>query len=141
MTNQFGAGNFNDGRIYFAGIRRQKGAGLGGIFGAVGRHLLPFIKKFILPRAASAVASVASDFASRKQPLSESIKEHGKHALKRAGTDILNQSGSGKRRKRKTARKQIGFGKTKRRKSVKRNTKKTKKVIGRPIPVLVNQDA
>jgi hypothetical protein len=103
-------GGFADGRVYFSGVRRQRGAGLGGIFGAVARHLIPFFKKFIMPHAASAVGAIASDII-QKKPLSSSIKEHGKRAftsfkeqgkqaLKRAGTEFLNQSGSGKRRKR-----------------------------------------
>jgi len=101
---QYGGGGFDDGRLYFSGVRRQRGSGLGGIFGTVARHLIPFFKRFILPHAASAVSSIASDIALKKQPLSASIKEHGKQALKRAGSDILNQSGSGKRRKRESTK-------------------------------------
>jgi len=94
---QYGGGD--DGHIYFSGARRQRGAGLGGVFGAVARHLVPFFKRFILPHATSAVGAIASDMIAKKS-LSTSIKEHGKQALKRVGSDILNQSGSGKRRKR-----------------------------------------
>ena len=94
----------NDGRVYFAGARRQRGSGLGGVFGAIGRHLIPFLKQFILPHAASAIGSIASDFANKKQPFKASFKAHGKEALKRAGQDILNQTGSGKQRK-KTSKK------------------------------------
>jgi len=104
-------GGFSDGRVYFSGVRRQRGAGLGGIFGAVARHLVPFFKKFIIPHAATAVGAIASDIASKKQSLSSSLKEHGKQALKRVGTQIISQSGSGKRRKRSSKATTIKKGK------------------------------
>jgi len=100
-------GGFADGRVYFSGVRRQRGAGLGGIFGAIGRHLIPFLSRFILPHAANAVRGIISDAKAKKQPLKESLKEHGQQAfknvgseLKRAGSEFMNQSGSGKRAKR-----------------------------------------
>ena len=47
---QFGYGE----KLYFGGVRRQKGSGLGGIFGTIARYLTPLIKKagnLILPYA------------------------------------------------------------------------------------------
>jgi hypothetical protein len=32
---------------YEASVRRQRGAGIGGIFGAIGRKLLPFLSKHL----------------------------------------------------------------------------------------------
>jgi hypothetical protein len=74
-------GGFEDGRVYFSGVRRQRGAALGGIFGSVARYLIPFFQKFIMPHAASAIGAVASDIMQKKQPLSASLKAHGRQAF------------------------------------------------------------
>lgn len=122
---QYGNGN-GDGLVYYKhNLRRQKGAGLGAIFGAIGRKLLPFIKniiipqakKYALPHATAALKNVARDVIQGENVM-HSLKEHSTSAIKKIGDDIINQSGSGIRRVR-TSRKR-------KRSSVKRKTKKRK---------------
>jgi len=102
---------FGEGQVYFSGVRRQKGAGLGGLFGVMARRLVPFMKRFVLPHAASALRGIASDVIDGNQSFSNSFKEHSVGALKDMGRSFLNQTGSGRVRvktsKRRTGKKRI----------------------------------
>jgi hypothetical protein len=88
----------SDGRIFFrANIGRQRGSGIGGIFGAIARRLLPLAQKYVLPHAKDFFANIVGDIGKRN--LKESFKEHSVNALKGIKSQVLNQSGSGVRRK------------------------------------------
>src|SRR5690349_16625680 len=75
--------------FYASTIRRQRGSGIGGIFGAIGRKLLPLFKNYILPSvlpaAKSALKNISTDIIENKRNFKESLKEHGIGALKEAG--------------------------------------------------------
>jgi hypothetical protein len=123
-------GSFSpEGRLYFAGVRRQRGAGLGGLFGTIARRFLPFATKYLLPRASEILSKVSDDMANGKK-FTNSLKGHSLDALKGLGAELLNQSGKGRRRmktrkrKRKTAKKSRSKPKTKR--SRKRISKSSK---------------
>jgi hypothetical protein len=97
--------------FFQANLRRQRGNGIGGIFGSIGRFLLPLVKKYILPRAATAARNVAKDvFAG--QNVGQSLRTHGLGGLQSAGREFISdlaqgnlpQSGSGRGRKRPAAR-------------------------------------
>jgi len=109
---QVGRG-LDDGLVYYkSSYRRQRGAGLGSILGSIARRLIPIAqnilwpaaKKYVLPHAATAAKQVASDVLSGRN-VKESIKDHGKQALKGIGEQIVNQSGSGRKRRRIKVRK------------------------------------
>ena len=97
LPRQYGGALSIERPMYFAGVRRQRGAGIGGIFGTLARRLLPFAKKYILPYALEAVKNIATDLSEGKN-FKESLKENAVSALKSAGNQIINQSGSGMRR-------------------------------------------
>lgn len=100
-----------DGSVFFKAYgSRQRGHGIGGIFGAIGRRLLPFIGKYVLPHAKTALERVATDVIHNKRNWKDSVKEHGVNALKGVGSSIFTQSGSGVQRKR-TAQHGCGFKK------------------------------
>jgi len=113
-------------RIQDLDCKLLSGAGLGGLFGAFARRLLPLVKKFVVPHAAAALRSVASDVIESKQPFSQSLKSHGVNALKGVGRDLLRQTGSGRRRTIKCAGKR-SVKKTKKAKVVKRKKRIQKK--------------
>jgi len=116
--NQIG-GSVGTEPFYQSSLRRQRGAGIGGFFGAIGRRLLPFLQKHVLPSAMSAVRNVADDLLDGRN-LKESIKEHGIDAIKGVGKSVLNQSGSGFQRKRR-----------KRTKTLRKSTKRSRLTIQR----------
>jgi hypothetical protein len=121
--------------------RRQRGAGIGSIFASIGRWLLPFAKKFVLPNVVDMAKNVASDVmnsgGSIKESLTESLKERGKQALKNTAANIMGQSGSGKRRRTRSRTKSVKrtptlqLGRGRKRKRVKR-AKNAYKIIRRP---------
>lgn len=109
---QVGRG-LDDGLVYYkSSYKRQRGAGLGSILGSIARRLIPIAKnilwpaakKYVLPHAAKAAKQVAGDIISGRN-VKESIKDHGKEALKGIGEQIINQSGSGRKRRRIKAKK------------------------------------
>jgi hypothetical protein len=126
------------GDTYEPKYRRQRGYGIGSIFASIGRWLLPFAKKYVLPSAVEMAKNVASDVMNSggnlKESLKDSLKERGIQALKNTASNIMTQSGSGRRRRRtrsrssgtkKRPRIQVGKGKRKRT----RKSKKTYKII------------
>jgi len=88
---------------------RQRGSGLGGVFGSVLRSLIPFArnyilpaaKKFVLPHAEEAIGRIAGDIINGRSDIRDSIKSNGMTALKKIGKSVLDQSGSGRSRKRR----------------------------------------
>jgi hypothetical protein len=85
---------------YRATLRRQRGSGIGGIFGAIARKVLPFLGKHILPSAGQFLKNTFADVVSnRGQNWQESVKEHAIKGLKGVGRSLFGlQSGSGHRR-------------------------------------------
>lgn len=106
-TPQVGSGHDDGLTFYRSNYRRQRGSGLGSIFGSIARRLIPFARnfllpaaqKYVLPHAKQAVKNIADDILSGKN-VKQSLKEHGKTAIKGIGDKILSQSGSGRKRKR-----------------------------------------
>jgi len=142
--SQYGRGVGVDGRVgidplslvpsqvfYRAAVRRQKGYGLGGIFGTIARHVLPFAKKYILPHAKKAVSDIAVDVFQNNRPIKESVKHRSFGALKSIGKHVLTgQSGQGRRRKprkNKTKQSKNKASNKKPKKNTKRKQKKTQK--------------
>jgi hypothetical protein len=82
---------------YRATYRRQRGSGIGGIFGALARKVLPFLGKHILPSAERFFKNTFADVVSnRGQNWQETVKDHGIKGLKDIGRSIFGfQSGSG----------------------------------------------
>lgn len=101
---QRGSGIMPDGRMYFAGVRRQRGAGIGGIFGSIARKLLPFAQKYLLPHAIEAAKNVVNDL-SEGRKIGDSLKQNASMAFKNAGKSYFDQSGKGISRRRTSARK------------------------------------
>lgn len=102
---QIGAGMEPGLLMYRPNLHRQHGHGLGSFFGRIFQMLVPFAKNTLLPHAANAVKNVVTDFAEGKD-VKQSLKRNAFGVFKGVGTDVLNQSGSGKPRgkKRKTSR-------------------------------------
>jgi len=111
---QTGRGLNDNLQFYKSTYRRQRGAGLGAIFGSIAKHLIPFAKnilwpaaqQYLMPRAQEAAKDIAKDILSGRS-VRESIKERGSNALKSIGANIFRQSGSGRPRKRKRAQKLV----------------------------------
>jgi hypothetical protein len=111
---------------YKASYLRQKGAGIGGVFGAIARFLMPYVSKalpIVAQHAKSAIRNIATDVVNSSQPFKVSLKSNAIGALKGIGKDLLDQSGSGLRRRR-VKRKRPS-------KAVKKKTKRRKKQVGR----------
>jgi len=124
---QIGRGLDDELSFYKSSYKRQRGAGLGAIFGSIARTLLPFAKNYLLPAAKNyllpaaksyalshgqqAIKGIASDVLSGRnvretikehgQSALKGLKEYGQSALKGIGEQFRNQSGSGRRTKRK----------------------------------------
>jgi hypothetical protein len=117
LPYQTGGAMLPSGQFYFAGSRRQRGAGLGGIFGTIARAIIPFAKKYILPNAINAVQNIAADVTNGRN-LKDAIKINSVSALKTMGRQYLSQTGSGKRARKRSA------GKTKTQKACQFKRKK-----------------
>lgn len=111
-----------DGLVFYkSSYKRQRGAGLGAVFGAIARRLIPIAKnilwpaakKYVLPHASLAAKQLASDVLSGRN-VKESIKHRGQDALKEIGDSIVAQSGSGRKRKRKSKKRKTVVKKNKR---------------------------
>jgi hypothetical protein len=84
--------------FYRSNFRRQKGYGLGGIFGTLARYAVP-VAKFLWPHAKQAFQDIAADVVHQKVPLRQAVKARGIGALKAIGKNIISgQTGSGSRR-------------------------------------------
>ena len=126
--------------VFKASFKRQKGYGIGGIFGSIARRFLPFLRTHVLPHvlpyAKTAIRNVAVDVLDGTRDWKESIKSNAKGALKDMGRSFIGQSGSGIRRKRKR-RSVIKTTQNKKRKissrkrGKKQNTKSKRKIANR----------
>jgi len=98
--------------FYKSSYRRQRGAGLGSVLGAIARTLIPLAKnilwpaakKYVIPHAKEAAKHFAGDVLTGRN-VKESFKEHSKGALKGIGTQITSQSGTGRRKRSTKSRK------------------------------------
>jgi hypothetical protein len=102
-----------DGMPVFAGARYQRGHGIGSLFSGLFRSVMPLIKKFapvIGKKALEAGANIIGDVSSGRS-FKESAKERASSAFSESIKSLFPQSndqtGSGKRRKRKRAKKDI----------------------------------
>ena len=115
-------------QIYYSGLRRQRGAGaLTSFFSSLARKLLPLSKQYVLPHVKTAARQVIGDEL-QGENLKDSVKKHGKVALKSMGNEILTQSGKGRYRRRVRKRRSVRKIKTTRK--VKRGGKRKKKFLG-----------
>ena len=113
---------------YKSSFTRQKGHGIGGIFGAIASRLIPIVQKIlphVLPHAKTAVKNIAMDVINGRQPLKDSLKANAKEALKGVGRSLINQSGSGRRRRRIPRK----SSKRKKTKQIKKKSRKRKRVV------------
>jgi len=109
---QTGRGADDSLAFYKSSYKRQRGAGLGSVLGAIARTLIPIArnilwpatKKYVLPHATEAAKHFAGDVLSGRN-IKESLKEHGKEALKGIGTQITSQSGKGRGKRSNKSRK------------------------------------
>lgn len=103
---QRGRGLEDDLPFYSSSYKRQRGGGLGSLFGALAKRLIPFAKnilwpaakKYVLPHATSAALALTDDILEGKN-VGSSIKERGVEAIKGATQQYREQSGSGRQRR------------------------------------------
>jgi hypothetical protein len=101
--SQYGGAVLPEYTFYRSNLRRQKGYGLGGIFGTLARYAVP-VAKFLWPHAKQAFQDIATDVVHQKVPLRQAVKARGIGALKAIGKNIITgQTGSGRRRRRRSA--------------------------------------
>ena len=102
-SRQQRGGGLNDDLLYYkSSYRNQRGNGLGSIFGAIAKRLIPFAKqvlwpaakKYVLPHAKTAALGLTEDLLEGKN-LRSSLKERGSEAIKGATQQLRDQSGSG----------------------------------------------
>lgn len=103
--------------VYRPNLRRQHGHGLGSFFGRIFQRIIPLAQKYVLPHAKSAMSNVTRDILEGKD-IKESLKSNTKSALKGVANQIFDQSGSGRRGKKRKTKKALYF---------KRKPKKLKK--------------
>jgi hypothetical protein len=123
LSPDFSSNNYG---FYRANVRRQKGYGLGGIFGTLARHILPFVKRHVWPHAKQALKDIAVDTVVNRVPIKEAVKKRGIGALKAAGSSVLNQSGKGRRRRKRKKKSTAKKGKTSKSKKRRKLSKKKK---------------
>lgn len=127
-------GSLQPGLLMFRpNIRRQHGMGLGGFFSKMFKKLIPFAKSVLLPHAVTAARNIADDYLEGKD-VKASLKSNALGAIKGVGQQVLDQSGSGRRRgrKRKSSTHLTPTKKFKRRKKkAKANSSKSRKVAKR----------
>ena len=107
---------------YYQGQIRQKGSGLGGVFSALGRHIIPLLKNTALPLLKSQAKRLAPTLAKsgiglvsdivKKKNLKSALKARGKNLGRALGRNLMTIKRPIKPRKRQS--------KIKRRKGVKR---------------------
>ena len=93
-------------QYYRSTYRRQRGEGLGSIFGSLARRIIPFVKshivplakKYILPHAHKGVTDLVSDVFEGKN-VKQSVKERGRQVFKDISSPGNHQSGGGRKRK------------------------------------------
>ena len=87
-------GEIGRGLPVFTGYR-QRGAGLGSIFGLIGRYVLPIIKEHIFPHAKTALINTVQDVM-KGTPLKQAVLRQGGDMIQKVATSIeKRQTGSG----------------------------------------------
>ncbi len=93
-----GPTNMHDG-IYY----RQKGGGVGGVFGAMKRYSIPIVQKYLVPHFREAVVNTVKDVALHGSTVGGALKNNTKKFFGGIGEDIYKnivQKGRGISRKR-----------------------------------------
>ena len=98
---------------YFRGYSRQRGRGFGALAQTIGRTTIPFLRRYVVP-AAKNVVPVGADLLDIAAPEIGNVLT-GKKKFKSVAADV------GK----KTLRKQLGGGKIRKRRIIRRITPKT----------------
>ena len=87
----------------FSGIR-QRGGGLGGVLGFVGRYAIPLLSKYVIPHVRKALIGTAVDLITNN-PIKKTVKQNIRSLAKNVGSDIVQnigvQKGKGITRKNK----------------------------------------
>lgn len=96
--------------VYRPNLRRQHGHGLGSFFGRVFQRIMPYAQKYVFPHAKTALSNVTKDILEGKD-IKESLKSNTKSALKGVANQVLDQSGSGRRGKKRKIKKPLRFRK------------------------------
>jgi hypothetical protein len=87
-------GQIGRGLPVFTGYR-QRGAGLGSIFGLIGRYVLPIIKEHIFPHAKTALINTVQDVM-KGAPLKQAVLRQGGDMIQKVATSIeKRQTGRG----------------------------------------------
>ena len=93
-------------QFYRSSYSRQRGEGLGSIFGALARRLMPFVRnhilpaaqKYIIPAAKQGITNLVSDVIEGKN-VKSSVVDRGRQVFNDIGKSITSQTGSGRKRK------------------------------------------
>jgi hypothetical protein len=116
LKNQIGSGI-----PVFHGAR-QRGGGIGSIFGGIAKYALPLIAKYILPHAKTAATNVISNIVNKRGTIKESLKNSGVQLINDIGNSIITkQAGEGL----------VSRGIKRKSLSTSTNFKKSKQVTGR----------
>jgi hypothetical protein len=95
-------GQIGNGIPVFTGYR-QRGRGLGSIFGLIGKYAIPFLSKYVFPHATSALVNTVSDV-SKGNSFKSALRSNAIAMAKNVGKSIISpQSGSGLRGLKRTA--------------------------------------
>lgn len=74
---------------------RQRGAGLGSIFGLIGRYILPIIQEHVFPHAKTALMNTVKDVV-QGVPVKQAILKQGGDMIQKVATSLnKRQAGSG----------------------------------------------
>jgi len=95
----------------YSGALRQKGHGLGNVIGGLFRHILPFLGR----AAVSTGSNIVGDLISGKR-MRETMKTRIPEGIKSLASSVVNQSGSGYRKRKRRQRKNRKKKKNKKRK-------------------------
>ena len=82
-------GALSDINVYRPESFYKRGGGILSILGGIGRTVLPFLRKFLLPVAGTMVSQVADDVSSGRSKLKGSLKTRGIDALKNLGSRVM----------------------------------------------------
>ena len=115
----------SDIRPYYAEGFHPRGGGLLSILGSLARRSIPFLRRYILPAAATMSKDIIDDY-SQGQNLRQSIKKRGIDAVKSVGKKIM----TGGRKRTKTRRKRRVAKKKTTKKTIKKSARKKTKCRG-----------
>jgi len=84
----------------YSGALRQKGHGLGNVIGGLLRHILPFLGRAALSTGTNVVGDLISG-----RKLKETMSARIPEGIKSLASSVVNQSGSGLRKRKRRQRK------------------------------------